>query len=66
MITQKQEIKSLIIREGKTIKETARYLGIQPTGLNNILVRESLRYKMAKKLAQYLGYELKFVKLRDG
>jgi lambda repressor-like predicted transcriptional regulator len=61
----KNEIKSIIYESGHTVKEVAYKLGMSTTNLSNMLSRRSIRYDVAKKIADSIGYELKFRRSRD-
>ena len=58
----KNEIKAVIYESGFTLSEVAEKLSISDTSLSNMLSRRSIRYSMAKKIADVIGYELKFRK----
>ena len=58
----KNEIKAVIYESGFTLNEVAEKLGISDTSLSNMLSRRSIRYDVAKKVADAIGYELKFRK----
>ena len=64
----REEIKSLIFKEGRTINFIARELSnkfgkeITPNDLSLKLARDTLRYKEAKAIAEILGYKLEFRK----
>lgn len=67
-MSTRDEIKSLIFKEGQTInsvaKELTRATGkeITPNNLSLKLARDTLRYKEAKAIAEILGYKLEFRK----
>jgi len=58
----KNEIKAVIYESGHSIKDVAEKMGMSTTNLSNMLSRRSIRYDIAKKLADVIGYELKFRK----
>jgi len=58
----KNEIKAVIYESGNTINQVAEALGLSTTNLSNMLARRSIRYSLAKKIADVIGYELKFRK----
>ena len=61
-IDVKNEIKAVIYESGHSIKDVAEKMGMSTTNLSNMLSRRSIRYDIAKKLADVIGYELKFRK----
>ena len=67
-MSTRDDIKSLIFKEGQTINSVAKELSrisgkeITPNNLSLKLARDTLRYKEAKAIAEILGYELKFRK----
>ncbi len=64
----RNEVKSLIFREGYSIKriafEISQLLGrnISADTLSHKLINNTLRYQEAKAIAEILGYELEFKK----
>jgi len=56
----KNEIKAVIYESGHSLNEVAAKLGISDTSLSNMLSRRSVRYTVAKQIADAIGYELKF------
>ncbi len=67
-MSTRDDIKSLIFKEGQTINSVAKELSrisgkeITPNNLSLKLARDTLRYKEAKAIAEILGYELEFRK----
>lgn len=67
-MSTRDDIKSLIFKEGHTINSVAKELSrisgkeITPNNLSLKLARDTLRYKEAKAIAEILGYELEFRK----
>lgn len=67
-MSTRDDIKSLIFKEGQTINSVAKELSrisgkeITPNNLSLKLARDTLRYKEAKAIAEILGYELEFKK----
>ena len=67
-MAQYEEIKSLIIKSGRTMKDVVMDLNQlhhwsdSATNLTNKLKRESLRYREAEELADVLGYDIVWVK----
>ena len=67
-MSTRDDIKSLIFKEGQTINSDAKELSlisgkeITPNNLSLKLARDTLRYKEAKAIAEILGYELEFRK----
>ena len=58
----KNEIKAVIYESGNSLNEVASKLGLSSTNLSNMLSRRSIRYSLAKQIADAIGYELKFRK----
>ncbi len=58
----KNEIKAVIYESGHTLHQVAEALGISSTSLSNMLSRRSIRYDVAKQIADAIGYDLKFRK----
>ena len=58
----KHEIKAAIYESGHSLNEVAQKLGISSTNLSNMLARRSIRYSLAKEIAQAIGYDLRFQK----
>jgi len=56
----KNEIKAVIYESGRSIKDIAEKMGMSTTNLSNMLSRRSIRYDIAKKIANVIGYKLKF------
>lgn len=67
-MSTRDDIKSLIFKEGQTINSIAKELSLRlgknitPNSLSLKLLRDTLRYKEAKTIAEILGYELEFKK----
>ena len=67
-MSTRDDIKSLIFKEGQTINSVAKELSrisgkeITPNNLSLQLARDTLRYKEAKAIAEILGYALEFRK----
>jgi len=59
----KNEIKAVIYESGHTISDVAEKLGLSSTNLSNMLSRRSIRYTLAKQIADVIEYELKFRKI---
>lgn len=58
----KNEIKAAIYESGHTLNEVAEKIGISDTSLSNMLSRQSIRYSLAKQIAEVIGFELRFRK----
>ncbi|RAP34596.1 phosphoribosylglycinamide formyltransferase [Candidatus Marinamargulisbacteria bacterium SCGC AG-439-L15] len=56
----KHEIKAIIYESGFTMKEVAHELGLTLTNFSNMLARRSIRYSLAKEVADVIGYDLRF------
>ena len=61
-IDVKNEIKAIIYESGFTLNQVAEKIGMAPNNLSNMLSRRSIRYSVAKQIAEAIGYELKFRK----
>jgi lambda repressor-like predicted transcriptional regulator len=61
-IDVKNEIKAIIYESGFTLNQVAEKIGMAPNNLSNMLARRSIRYSVAKQIAEAIGYELKFRK----
>jgi lambda repressor-like predicted transcriptional regulator len=58
----KNEIKAVIYESGHSLNEVAKKIGVSDTSLSNMLSRRSIRYSLAKEIAEAIGYELTFSK----
>jgi len=58
----KNEIKGAIYESGHSLNEVADKIGISPNNLTNMLSRRSIRYTIAKEIADVIGYELELRK----
>ena len=62
----KNEIKAVIYESGLSLNQVAQALGLSDTSFSNMLSRRSIRYSLAKQVAEVIGYELKFRRKGDG
>lgn len=60
----KNYLKSKIYESDCTITEVAKKIGVSPQNLSGMLRRETIKYRLVMKIADILGYELKFTKKR--
>lgn len=71
MLGIKNEIKSLLAKEGHTITSIVRLLNAKhdkedsSQNLNNKLSKETIRYNEVKEIADILGYDLVWVKRKE-
>lgn len=69
-MSTKEDIKSLIVASSWTLKEVAEELSKRTNknysspNLSQKLSTENLKYKEAKMIAEILGYNLKFEKMK--
>lgn len=61
----KNEIKAVIYESGFSLNQVAQALGLSDTSFSNMLSRRSIRYSLAKQVAEVIGYELKFRRKDD-
>lgn len=61
----KYELKGYIGMAGETITSVAEKLGITPQTLSQKIKNESIRYKDAVKIAELLGYRIKWERIDD-
>ena len=70
--TLRTEIRAYIVRRGMTMQEVVDLLSNEygwsgsASNLSNKLQRESLRYTEALQLADALGYDIQWVRRKDG
>ncbi|HIV43940.1 MAG TPA: LLM class flavin-dependent oxidoreductase [Candidatus Faecalibacterium avium] len=68
----RNEIRAYIVRRGMTMQEVVDLLSNEygwsgsASNLSNKLQRESLRYTEAVQLADALGYDIQWVRRKDG
>lgn len=68
----RNEIRAYIVRRGMTMQETVDLLSDEygwsasVSNLSNKLQRESLRYTEAVQLADALGYDIQWIRRKDG
>lgn len=68
----RNEIRAYIVRRGMTMQEVIDLLSNEygwsgsASNLSNKLQRESLRYTEAVQLADALGYDIQWVRRKDG
>ena len=68
----RNEIRAYIVRRGMTMQEVVDLLSNEygwsgsASNLSNRLQRESLRYTEAVQLADALGYDIQWVRRKDG
>lgn len=68
----RNEIRAYIVRRGMTMQEVVDLLSNEygwsgsASNLSNKLQRESLRYTEALQLADALGYDIQWVRRKDG
>lgn len=59
------EIRSYIIKKGKSVSQLAREMNTTPQNLNKKLANHSIRYREAHEIAERLGYKIVWVEDKE-
>ncbi len=52
------EIRSYIVKKGKSVSQLAREMGTTPQNLNKKLSNHSIKYREVQEIATHLGYKI--------